>query len=93
MSLIAHVIGIPIFAAAYGIPVSEFGYLRAVSRVRSPIIFISLCRVHHGGVWRHCAAGTLAIIGGDGSTHRLCPDYVDRFLPLHRNESTWGVED
>ncbi|GIR70195.1 MAG: hypothetical protein CM15mP74_14460 [Halieaceae bacterium] len=65
MSLIAHVIEIAIFAAAYGIStVSEFGYLEAVSRFDPLTIFISLLPRLPPGVWRHCPAGTLAIIGG-----------------------------
>ena len=91
MSLIAHVIEIAIFAAAYGIStVSEFGYLEgSFSGSIADYLYFSFA-AFDGGVRRYRTFGTLAIIGGDGSTHRLCPDYVDRFLPLHRNESNLG---
>ena len=91
MSLIAHVIESAICCRLWdingiGIWLSR-GQFLGFDRRLSLFLF---CRVHHGGVWRHCAAGALAIIGGDGSPHRLCPDYLDRFLPLHRNESNLG---
>ena len=92
MYLIARIIEIAILAAAYGIStVSEFGYLEgSFSGSIADYLLFLFCRVYHRGIWRHCAAGALAITGGGGGPHRLCPYYVDRFLPLHRNESNMG---
>jgi hypothetical protein len=85
VSLIAHVIEIAIFAAAYRIStVSEYGYLEgSFSGSIADYLYFSFAAFTTVGFWRHRPFGALAIIGGDGGTHRLCADYVDRFLAVH----------